>query len=361
MAERKDYYKILGLTDDERKLKGKEFQDVIKKKFRKISIEKHPDKQHGKSDAEKKQAEEEFKEAALAYEVLSDEKKRMEYDNPHSSFDFGDVNFGDMDFDDILRNFGFGRSTRHKEVKGTSIRITLSLTLEEMANGVIKKIKYKRFVPCDNCNGSGRTANTKEKICRTCGGSGMVFSQNHFMMMQQTCPTCGGQGKYLENPCSACGGHGVVQKTSEETEIKVEKGVLGGMNFVLQGMGNYPPHGEGVPGDLIILVRQIEHDTFECLNTDLYFEIDITVVDAILGTKISVPTLDGKLLSATIPQGTKEGDKLRFKGYGMPKYGTNYVGDMIGVVKIEIPKQVTDEERHLLEQLREQEHFKSDD
>jgi len=361
MAERKDYYKILGLSDEERKLKGKEFQDIIKKKFRKISIEKHPDKQHGKSDAEKKQAEEEFKEAAQAYEVLSDEKKRAEYDNPHSSFDFSGMDFGDMHIDDILRHFGFGHDSRPKEIKGTSIRITLPLTLEEMANGVIKKIKYKRFVLCDSCNGSGRTANTKERVCRTCGGSGMVFSQNHFMMVQQTCPTCGGQGRYLENPCTRCGGHGIAEKTNEEAEIKVEKGVLGGMSFVLEGMGNYPPHGEGIPGDLIILVRQIEHDTFECINSDLYCEIGISVVDAILGAKINVSTLDGKVLSATIPQGTKEGDKLRFRGYGMPKYGSNHVGDMIGIIRIKIPKQITDDERQLLEKLREQEHFKNGD
>ena len=356
MAERKDYYKILGVNKDAS-------QDDIKKAFRKLSIKWHPDKNQGSKDAEAK-----FKEIAEAYEVLSDPKKREEYDNPHSNFDFsmsGGPDFGGMGMDDILRHFGFGgmdfgfggRRREPREVKGTNIRITMKLTLEEMYNGVTKKIKYNRFEPCESCKGSGKTAETKEKICRTCGGSGFVFSQNGFMSMQQTCPSCGGSGKHIENPCRACGGHGIVQKSCVE-EITLEKGLLQGMSIMVQGKGNYAPHGNGVPGDLIIVIQAIPNDKFEFDGNDVYFPIKLNVVDAILGCTIKIDTVNGKQLTAKIPNGTCDGHRLRFKGYGIPIYGTNDSGDMFGIVKISIPKSITKKEEELLKELKEQDHFK---
>lgn len=365
MAERKDYYKILGITDEEKKLEGKEFEKILKKKYRQIALEKHPDRQNGKTEAQKKKTEEEFKEASEAYETLLN--KRKEYDNPQSNFDFnmgGGPDFGGMGMDDILRHFGFGGmdfgfGTRRepRAVKGTNIRITMKLTLEEMFKGATKKIKYNRFEPCSHCGGSGKTASTKEKVCRTCGGSGFIFSQNGFMQMQQTCPTCGGSGKLIENPCSACGGHGIVQKSCVE-EITLDKGVLDGMSIVFNGKGNFPPHGNGVPGDLIVIIQAVQHNDFTIMGNDLYFSIDLGVVDAILGCSINVKTVDGKELTAKIPNGTCEGHKLRFRGYGIPVYGTNGAGDMIGVVKINIPKRLTTKEELLLKELKTQEHFK---
>ena len=201
---RKDYYKILGVNKDAS-------QEEIRKAYKKLALKYHPDRNPGD-----KKAEEKFKEAAEAYEVLGNKEKREEYDNPHSEFDFrtsGGPDFGGMGMDDILRHFGFGGmdfdfgSTRRepRNVKGTNIRITLKLTLEDAYNGVTKKIKYKRFEPCDHCGGSGKTDKTKEKICRTCGGTGFIFSQNGFMSMQQTCPTCGATLRPGAKFCVICG------------------------------------------------------------------------------------------------------------------------------------------------------------
>ena len=366
MSERKDYYKILGISEDERKLQGDEFEKIIKKKYRSIALKYHPDRQNGKSESEKKKAEEMFKDASEAYEVLSDASKRSAYDNPQSNFDFGmhgGMDFGGMGMEDILRHFGFGGmdfgfgSNEPRVSKGTNIRITIKLTLEEMFNGVTKKIKYNRFEPCSRCGGSGKSANTKEKLCKTCGGRGFIFSQNGFMQMQQTCPTCGGKGKIIENPCSACGGHGIVQKTCVE-EIVLSKGLLDGMSIGFSGKGNYPPHGNGIPGDLIVVIQAIPNNFFEVSKHDLYFPIEISVVDAILGSTINVKTVDGKELSARIPNGTCDGHKLRFRGYGLPYYNMEGSGDMIGVVKIIIPKEITKKEGELLMELKKEEHFK---
>ena len=241
MADRKDYYKILGVSKDAS-------QDEIKKAYRKLAIKLHPDRNPGDKEAEAK-----FKEAAEAYEVLGDENKRKEYDNPHSNFDFhasGGPDFGGMGMEEILRHFNmggmgfdfdFGRP-KERNTKGTSIRIPMKLTLEEMYSGVTKKVKYKRFEPCDHCGGSGMTSESKKKVCRSCGGSGTVFGGNSFMAITQTCPTCGGQGYIIEKPCSHCHGHGIVQKVTNETEIKLGKGLLDGMSVIFGGKGNFPPH-----------------------------------------------------------------------------------------------------------------------
>lgn len=357
MGDRKDYYKILGVSKDAS-------QDEIKKAYRKLAIKLHPDRNPGDKEAEAK-----FKEAAEAYEVLGNEEKRKEYDNPQSNFDFrmsGGPDFGGMGMEDILRHFNMGGmgfdfdfgKPRERAVKGTSIRIPMKLTLEEMYNGVTKKVKYKRFEPCDHCGGSGLTSESKKKVCRTCGGSGTVFGGNGFMSMTQTCPTCGGQGYIIEKPCSHCQGHGIVQKVTNETEIKLGKGLLNGMNVVMGGMGNFPPHSKGTPGDLIISVQMIPNDKFEVDGNDLYFDIDLSVIDAILGCTVNVETVDGKKLTAKIPSGTSDGHKLRFRGYGLPVYGTNTSGDMLGIVNINIPKNVTKEEKELLLKLKEHDNFK---
>lgn len=371
MANRKDYYKVLGITDEEKKLQGSEFEKVLKKKYRQIALSKHPDRQGGKSEAEKKKAEEEFKEASEAYETLLN--KREEYDNPKSNFDFnmsGGPDFGGMGMDDILRHFGFGgmdfgfgqRQPREQNVKGSSIRINLKLTLEEMHDGVTKKVRYKRFEPCEKCGGSGMTEESRRKTCRTCGGSGTIIGGNGFgggfMSIQQTCPTCGGQGYIIENPCPNCKGHGIVQKTTNETEIKIEKGALPGMSLVVQGSGNFPPKGKGIPGDLIIQIEPIAHNKFDLVGNDLHYNLYIGVVDAILGCETVIDTIDNKKLTAKIPQGANNGNKLRFKGYGMPIYGTNKVGDMIVTINVIMPSRITDKERNLLEQLKMEGNFR---
>lgn len=358
---KKDYYKILGIKKDAS-------QDEIKKAYRKLAIKYHPDKNPGDKSAEEK-----FKDAAEAYEVLGDEKKRAEYDNPASNFDFrasGGPDFANMNIDEILKHMGmggfgfdpFGDGRKQKRrIEGTSIRITFNLTLEEMFNGVTKEIKYKRFELCDTCGGSGMTENTRKRTCKSCGGTGTVFSSGGFagfnMSMSQTCPTCGGQGYVLENPCSSCNGHGIVEKVAHK-EIKLNRGVAHGQSYIFNGLGNFPPHGDGTPGNLIVNILQVEHDKFDRVGDDLIFDLEVPVLKAIKGCTIDVTTIDGKTVAAKIPPLTSDGTQLRFRGYGMPKFNSDVRGNMIGVVRLVMPEKLNDEDVRLLEQLCERDNFK---
>ena len=357
MSERKDYYKILGVDKNAT-------QDDIKKAFRKLSIKYHPDRNQGSKEAENK-----FKEVAEAYEVLGDETKRKEYDNPKSTFDFkmsGGPDFGGMGMEDILRHFGmggfdFGFGTQRKEpqqTKGSSIRIKMPLTLEEILNGVTKKIRIKRFEPCQHCGGTGMTSESRKKTCKTCGGTGTIFSNNGFMQMVQTCPTCGGNGYIIENPCHHCNGHGLVQNSNANVEINIGKGVMDGMNIIYSGLGNAAPHGKGTNGDLIVVIEEIEHKVFEREGNNLIFNLDISAIDAILGCEMDINTLSGKTIKVKIPSGTENGQILRFKGYGLPQYGTNNYGNMVAVINLTIPKSINDNERKLLKKIKKEEHFK---
>ena len=360
MGERKDYYKILGVSKDAK-------QDELKKAFRKLSLQFHPDRQSGKSDKEKKEAEEKFKEIAEAYEVLSDEKKRAEYDNPKSQFDFhtsGGSNFGGMDMDEILRHFGFGdfgfTKRQEQPTRGTDIRIRLRLSLEDVLNGCEKEIKLKRYEPCSHCGGSGMVENSKRKTCKTCGGTGMAFSSNGFMSMQRTCPTCGGRGYIIENPCPHCNGHGIVLNNDSRVKFTIPKGVVDGMAIEYAGLGNAAPRGKGVNGSLIVVVEYEEHPIFNVNGQDLICNLDVQAIDAILGCEIEVKTLSGKTIKVKIPQGTDSGQMFRFKGYGLPMYNgsPNMTGNMIGIVNILTPKKLNDNEKRLLEELKKEEHFK---
>lgn len=351
---RKDYYKILGINKDAS-------QDDIKRAYRKLAIKYHPDKNPGD-----KKAEERFKEAAEAYEVLSDENKRREYDNPHSTFSFtGD--FANMSFEDIMSRFNpfddfdFMSGRRHQEAKGGSLRIKVKLTLEELFNGVSKEFKIKKYEKCSKCNGSGLTNESKKVTCRTCGGSGMIQDNNSFnggfMSIRRQCPTCGGKGTIIEKPCSECSGHGIVLKDSK-VRVDIVRGVLPGMELVYGGLGSAPPHGNGVNGDLIVVIDEAPHDKFERMGTNLFFNINIPVVDAILGCDITVETIDGKKMSTKVAGGTTDGTNLRFRGCGLYNPDGNTRGDMIGVVRIELPETINDEEKELLDKLKECEHFK---
>lgn len=357
MSERKDYYKILGVSKDAS-------EDEIKKSYRKIAIKYHPDKNPGDKEAEEK-----FKEAAEAYAVLSDPEKRKEYDNPSSHFDFhGGPDFGGMDIDEILRQFGgggfgdfgfdpFGHTRQHQRVvKGSDIRVTFKLTLEEMYNGITKKIRYKRFEKCPDCSGSGLTEQSRKRTCKSCGGTGMVYSGNTFMKVGSTCPTCGGQGFVIENPCSKCKGHGVIQNTFE-TEVAIGKGVMEGMSVVFKGLGNAAPHGEGTNGDLIVSIVQEPSDKYERNGNDLYCEIEVPILDALTGCDIEVPTISGKKLTAKIPQGTEDGAQLRFKGYGMPQYGSSIMGNMFGIIKLKMPSKLGEKAKSLINELKQEKEF----
>ena len=361
----KNYYEILGITNDEKKLTGSEFEKVLKKKYKKIAMETHPDRQNGKSEAEKKASEEKFKEASEAYDTLLNH--RDDYDNPKSNFSYSGNPFSDMDFNDIFRHFGmdsnifgfdFGGKHTRNNVKGSNIRITLGITLQDSYKGTVKKIKYKRLEPCENCNGSGMVANSIRKTCKTCGGSGTYFNIHGFMSMGQTCPVCGGQGQFIENPCPKCNGLGVSQKTTDQVEINIEKGVIEGMTLTISGMGNFPPRGNGVPGDLIInIVSSDNNANYKIVDNNLILPIDVNVIDAILGCEIGLDTVDEKHLTVKIPTGTCDGYKMRFRGYGIPIYGEGRNGDIIGIVRLKMPKKLSEDEIKILNELKGKENF----
>lgn len=358
----KDYYKILGITDDEKKLSGDEFNKILKKKYRKIAIKEHPDKNPGD-----KAAEERFKNAAEAYAVLSDAEKRKQYDNPApGGFNFDGFNFGNFNIDEIFSSFGFGshggfNSGNAKVVsKGSSIRIRMPLTLKEMFDGGKKKMRYERFDKCESCDGKGTTKDSKVETCPHCGGTGRIYTRTAFMQSMQTCPHCGGKGKTIVNPCSKCNGHGIVA-TKTEVEVEYPKGIMQGMSMSLKGYGNAPEKMNGVYGDLIIdIIEKEDPNTdkgFHRDGNDLYIEKEIPVIDAIIGCNVTVETLDDKKLSIKIPSCSEDGTTFRFAGHGMPIYGRNSRGNMFFVIKLKMPKVINDDERKMLENIKKSKNF----
>jgi molecular chaperone DnaJ len=370
---KKDYYSILGITEDEKKLKGEEFEKVLKKKYRKICLENHPDRLGNKSDAEKKAAEEKFKDAAEAYATLSDEKKRTEYDSPFSNFSFSG-GFGGMNMDDIFSHFahdfddfgGFGfnpfRGARRPQQpnKGTNVNIRLDVTLEDVLKGVEKEIRYSSFVVCDECNGTKKTSDSEEKTCPHCNGMGfsVVTEQRGGVRMQSmtTCQHCNGTGKIITHKCEKCHGTGLTLKT-EKCKVKIPKGVSEGSRLVIEGKGNASPDG-GARGDLIIEINTQHHEVFERNGADLIFIMEIPVLDAITGCEIEIGTIDGGKILSKIPQGVSDGYQLRFKGYGLPiNSNSDMRGNMIGVVRVVMPKKLNENEVNLISELKKQENF----
>lgn len=342
MSERKDYYKILGFTEEEKKLQGEEFDKLLKNKYRKLCLQWHPDK--CQDESKRQEFEDNFKEIAEANEVLSDPNKRQEYDNPFAGFDFNPFDI-----------FGFG-SKRNSVNKGQSIRINLQLTLEEIFNGVKKNVKYPCMDTCKDCNGTGFGPNTKVEVCSHCNGSGFVYNEQGSMRMMSTCPHCGGQGKKVINPCSTCQGSGLI-RSEKQVELDVPKGVCEGFTLTLPGAGNPPIGSPGINGDLLVVIREIEHPVFMRQGHDLIFELEVPILDAMLGCQVEVETINGTKLSAKLRTGTDNGTYIRFANKGMPIYNSNSFGHMIGVVKTNLPKELNEKEREIIEQLKNEEHF----
>lgn len=349
----KNYYDILGVSKTAT-------QDEIKKAYRKIAIKYHPDKNQGNKEAEEK-----FKEASEAYSVLGDEEKRKEYDNPttnanfSSGFNYGDFNFSHMNVDEILNSFfnGGRKTSQTIKYKGASKKIKLHLTLEEMYNGVKKSLKYDRKDKCEECDGKGSKNPSKKKKCPQCGGTGKVFNSNGFFQSLTTCNVCGGSGHVLSEPCKKCGGNGITDKKQELT-IDIPKGAFQGMQLTVHGYGDAPLRMNGAYGDFFIELIEEPNDKFRREGNDLIVYIDVPVIDAILGCNVNVETINGKKLSAKIPAGTEDGHVLRFKGYGMPIYGSNSYGNMMGVIRLKMPKSLDSEDIKLLNQLKEKYNFK---
>ncbi len=362
MAKR-DYYEILGVARDAN-------AEEIKKAYRKLAIKYHPDKNPGDNIAEEK-----FKEAAEAYEVLSNSDKRRNYDRfGHQGVNSGFGGSGGINVEDIFSNFGDifggggfgeffsggGRSSRggQRMRKGSNLRIKLKLTLEEIAEGVEKKLKVKRHITCTACGGNGSKNGTALRICPTCQGSGQVRKVMNTMLGQMvsasTCPTCDGAGQIIDSKCEVCAGEGRVLE-EETISVKIPAGVAEGMQLSMQGKGNVPPRG-GVAGDLLILVEEVPHETLQRDNKNVIYDLYINFADAALGTEVEVPTLTGKA-KLKIEQGIQSGKVLRLRGKGIPDIDRYDKGDQLIHVNVWTPQTLTKQEREMLEKLREAKNF----
>ena len=362
--EKRDYYEVLGVSKTAA-------ADEIKKAYRKKAIEFHPDKNPGD-----KAAEEKFKEAAEAYEVLSDQQKRQRYDQfGHSG---GNGGFGGggggMNMDDIFSHFGdifgghFGGSfggfggggSRGQRVRrGSDLRVKVKLTLAEIATGVEKKIKVNKYVTCSHCDGSGARDSSSVKTCDTCHGSGYVTQVQRTilgqMQTQAACPTCGGEGKTITDKCPHCNGEGVV-RSEEVITIKIPAGVAQGMQLSMQGKGNAARRG-GVNGDLLIVIEEEKHPELIRDDNDLIYNLLLSLPTAILGGTVEIPTVDGKV-KVKIDKGTQPGKVLRLRNKGLPdvnRYGT---GDLLVNIGVYIPETLSSDEKKLIEKFEESTNFK---
>jgi molecular chaperone DnaJ len=359
---KRDYYEVLGVqkttsTDD------------IKKAYRKLAMQYHPDRNQGDKEAEEK-----FKEATEAYEVLSDVEKKKRYDqyghsgmnatdfhnynNPYDVFSsFADV-FGG--FTDIFSRFNvsYSNSRKGKGVAGSDLRVQVDLTLEEISVGVEKKIKVKRFKVCEACNGTGAKSSTGLSACPDCGGKGEIRQAVNSMFGQSIsisrCVRCNGEGEIVSDPCVSCRGEGRVQG---ETVIKVTipAGVSSGNFIQLKGQGNCGKRG-GVVGDLIVGIEEIEHKLFTRRGNDVYLNLFISISEAILGTALEVPTLDS-MVNLKIKSSTQAGKILKLAGKGLPDLNNKGRGDILIIINLYVPNKISGEEKKIIEELGKFENF----
>ena len=373
MAEKRDYYEVLGVAKNAS-------ADEIKKAYRKLAIKYHPDKNPGDKSAEEK-----FKEAAEAYDVLSDADKRARYDQfghsmgPQGFGGGGGFNAGGMSMEDIFAHFGdifggrmggfasgFGsgfegatgggrrRSARKHVNKGTDLRITVKVSLKDVMNGVDKKLKIPRYVACPHCKGTGAKDGTSFHTCSRCHGAGYVshVEQSFFGPMQSetVCPECNGEGKVISEACSYCGGSGI-EKKDEIVSFHIPAGVTDGMVLTMRGQGNAPRHG-GVNGDLLIVIQEEKDPDLIRDENDLIYNLMLDIPTAAMGGTAEIPTVDGRA-RLKIPAGTQPGKVLRLRGKGLPQMNSNVKGDLLVNVMVYIPEALTDAEKAAIESLKD--------
>ena len=372
MAQKRDYYEVLGVSKTAS-------EEEIKKAYRKIAIQYHPDRNPGD-----KQAEEKFKEAAEAYDVLHDPQKRQQYDQfgfdgPQGMGGFGGFSSGGFSMDDIFSMFGdvfggrggfsgfggFGGGQRQAaQHRGSDLRLKVRLTLQEVSTGVTKKFKVKKDVVCQHCQGTGAEKGSSSETCATCHGSGVVTrtTQSLFGLMQSqsVCPTCGGEGKVIKNKCKHCGGTGIV-KGEEVVEIKIPAGVAKGMVVNVPGKGNAGIH-NGISGNIQVLIDEEENDTFVRDGQDVIYNLLLDFPTAALGGNVEIPTIEGTKVRIKIEPGTQPGKTLRLRGKGLPAvqgYGSGR-GDIVVNISVYVPKSLNREEKNMLEKLKDSDNFKGD-
>jgi len=360
----RDYYEILNVDRNAS-------ADDIKKAYRKMAMQYHPDRNPGDKDAEVK-----FKEAAEAYEVLKDDNKRQRYDRfGHDGVKDGMGGFGgfDVDLSDALRTFmsegfgfgdifgmgrGAGRRTNRKQ-KGADLQVKLKLTLEEIATGVQKKIKIKKSVACKTCNGSGGASEDAYITCLQCQGSGEMRQVSQSLFGQfvniSTCSRCNGRGRVLKDPCKTCSGKGVVSGDSVVT-AEIPAGVNTGNYLVIRGEGNAGPN-NGPKGDVIVVIEEVEHEHFERHADDILYELPLSFSQVALGTEVEVPTLTGKA-KLTIQPGTQTNKILRMRNKGIPHMNQGGRGDQLVRIIVWTPTKLSSEEKELLEELDKSERMR---
>jgi molecular chaperone DnaJ len=363
MTAKRDYYEILGVEKNAN-------ADDIKKAYRKMAIKYHPDK-----NPDDKEAEEKFKEAAEAYEVLSDADKRSRYDQFGHAGVQGQQGFGGggMSMDDIFEHFGdifgggnpfesfFGGGrggSRRRTYKGSDLRVKVQLSLQDIANGVNKKIKVKKSVSCSSCGGSGAKNRNAYRNCSACGGSGQVKRATNTFLGQMyttsTCTSCNGEGRIISDQCPDCRGDGRVMG-EEIIDIKIPAGVTDGVQLSVNGKGNAAPRG-GVPGDLIVVIEEKDDKYLRREGVNVVYELYMNIADVALGTQVEVPTIDGKA-KINIPSGTQGGKVFRLRHKGIPELNGYGRGDQLIHVNIWVPHKLSTEEKRILKQLKESSNF----
>ncbi len=364
MSQR-DYYEVLGVSKEAS-------QDEIKKAYRKKAMKFHPDRNKENSEAEEK-----FKEASEAYEVLRDQQQRQRYDQfGHRGVNGGARDFsGDAGFEDIFSRFseifgadigdmfgggarGRSRSQRSPGQPGSDMKLRVELSLKEIAFGTEKKLKVKKQVKCDRCNGTGAETEDDYQTCSTCNGMGEVRQVHKTMLGQmvnvQTCPECQGDGRIITAKCSKCHGEGRY-KGEEKVKVRIPSGVSNGNYITLRGQGNAGKRG-GDAGALVVLIEEKENDKFEREGNDIYYDLVLSVPDAILGTQIEVPTLKGKA-KVKVDEGTQPGKLLRMKGKGIQGLNNSGTGDQLIRVNVFMPKNLSEEERSHIQALHGNDNF----
>ncbi len=365
---KRDYYEVLGVDRNASK-------EELKKAYRKLALQYHPDR-----NPDDKGAEEKFKEAAEAYEVLNDDDKRARYDRfghegvkgTYGSAGFNDINDIFSHFSDIFSGFSmfdndfFGTGQRsgqrrtHSGIPGTDLKLTLKLTLEEIAEGIIKKIKVKKQIKCDECNGTGAEAGTSTKTCPVCNGSGEIRHVTRSVFGQfvniTPCNNCGGEGKVVDTPCKKCMGDGRIIKETT-VSVNIPAGVTDNSYMTLNGEGNAGKR-NGPAGDLIVIFQELKHEHFVRDGDHILYEVVVTYPEAVLGAEVEVPTLKGKAVLKIDP-GTAPGKLLKMKDKGIKHLHHSGRGDQIIRVNIDVPQKLNQKEKELLKELSEQQNFKS--
>lgn len=371
MATKRDYYEVLGVSKTAT-------LDEIKKAYRKLAMANHPDRNPGD-----KAAEDRFKEATEAYEILSDDKKRKAYDQfgfqgVEGAGGAGNYENTYRDFSDLFSGMGFGggfsdlfssffggggangtRSANTQSayygdtpLQGDSLRYDIAIDLATAINGAKVEVSFSHYVKCDNCNGTGAEKGSSRKTCPDCHGQGFVVRSNGIFQMRSTCPTCGGQGTVLEHPCSVCGGSGVVKK-KEKILVDVPKGIDSGNRILVRGMGNAAPNG-GNPGDLYVYVTVKEDKHFYRRGNDLYCRLPISITQATLGAKVELTCVTGEVISIEIPEGSYTGKLLRVKGKGANEKGGKLIsskGDLFVSLYVQTPSSLSKRGKEIMKML----------